>query len=50
MSGKTIVEMGEIVFELGLLALTSNNLNQFMLQTSVAFFIRFGFGYLKKED
>lgn len=50
MREKIIVELIELLFELGLLALTSDNLYQFLLQVSIAFFIRFGFWYMKRES
>ncbi|MGE6627887.1 hypothetical protein [Bacillus pumilus] len=49
MREKIIIEVIEILLNIGLTALTSSNLNEFILQILIDSFIGFGFWYLKKK-
>ncbi|MGN7329836.1 hypothetical protein [Bacillus altitudinis] len=50
MKEKIIVALVEKLLNIGLTALTSSNLNEFILQILIDSFIGFGFWYLKKEN
>ncbi|MCY7679955.1 hypothetical protein MH122_14215 [Bacillus pumilus] len=50
MKEKIIVELFEKLLNIGLAALTSSNLNEFILQILIDSFISFGFWFIKKEN